>query len=215
MGGTENTIRLLDAATTKEIGLFEGHPTNANALAFSPDRVCMAVASGDWQTPGEITLWDLVEKKRRTPLQDSEGVFSSVAFSSDGARLAAGAGREVKVWDIRTGRLYRTLTGHVGDVISLAFAPDGKSLAAGTYEDRRYEPELLGDEQVVMERITPAELRLWDVATAQVRMTKKGRRISCVAFSPDGSILASGIWNELTGFSGGWLRSGTSPLARS
>jgi len=196
-------IQLLDAATVREVGSLEHHFAGVNAVAFSPDGTHLAVACGSEPVPGNITLWDVASRTQGNRLEDDAGVFSSLTFSFDGACIAAGTGNQVKIWNVATGRLQNTLAGHVGDVLSVVFAPHGKAIAVATYEDRRYVPEPSGDGQVTRERITRGELKLWDTATGQVRMTKRARRVCCVAFSPDGKTLAAGFWSEVAGLSGG------------
>ena len=66
----------------------------------------------------------------RTP---GEGAWAkSVAFSPDGAMLAAAVGG-VTLWEKETGRELRTLRGSCDPswVDSVAFSPDGTMLAAG------------------------------------------------------------------------------------
>ena len=59
------------------------------------------------------------------------GFVVSVAFSSDGRRLASASHiRTVKVWDAETGQETLTLKGHDGPVRMVAFSPDGKRLAS-------------------------------------------------------------------------------------
>jgi WD40 repeat protein len=56
----------------------------------------------------------------------------SLAFSRDGARLAAGLlDRGVTIWDARTGRRVRRLAAHAGTVSAVAFSADGRRLASG------------------------------------------------------------------------------------
>jgi WD40 repeat protein len=65
------------------------------------------------------------------------------------------------------------LEGHEGLVHSAALHPNGKWLATGGAD---------------------TTIKLWDIATGQLRYTLEGHKASvkCVAFSPDGQRLASG-----------------------
>jgi len=60
---------------------------------------------------------------------------------------------------------------HEGPVVAVAFSPDGKTLASGSFDDRT--------------------VRLWDVATDQLRSTMRGHsgNITNLEFSPDGRTL--------------------------
>jgi WD40 repeat protein len=100
------------------------------------------------------------------------GSVNTVAFSPDGRTLAGGCSdAKVRLWDVATRRLVATLVGHTKSVASVRFSPDGKSLASGS------------DDQTV---------RLWSVATRTATSTfTPGIEVNAVAFSPDGTLLAS------------------------
>src|SRR3954469_4387679 len=82
-----------------------------DAIAFSPDGLTLATASGDSRT---VTLWDVASGRERASLAGHQGPIWSVAFSPDGRRLAAASGRvpagadpagdgqvgEIRLWDV-------------------------------------------------------------------------------------------------------------------
>ena len=112
-----------------------------------------------------------------------QGYWILVAFSPDGATLAAGSldgtlgtgyNVTVKLWDVATKTNIATFETTRG-VTSVAFSPpDGAILAAGSVD---------------------STVKLWDVATKTNIATFEGFRfVTSVAFSPpDGAILAFGI----------------------
>jgi WD40 repeat protein len=95
-------------------------------VAVSSDGKSIATSSED----GYLTVWDwetlAVKWQTRAFLQGAH----SVAFSSDGLRLAAGsnASEAVKLWDTATGQELVTLRGEGSRFIGLKFSPDGQHL---------------------------------------------------------------------------------------
>jgi WD40 repeat protein len=179
-GSSDQTIKLWDVASGREVRTLSGHTYGVNSVAFSPDGRLLASGSSD-QT---IKLWDVASGREVRTLTGHISPVESVAFSPDGRLLASGScgryesGRgcvqgEIKLWDVATGSLVRTLSGHTNGVNSVAFSPDGRLLASGSSDQT---------------------IKLWDVASGREVRTLSGHThwVRSVAFSPDGRLLASG-----------------------
>jgi WD40 repeat protein len=120
----EQTIKLRDAATGKEIGAIN---VNVNqvfvSIAFSHDSRSLAI--GQY---GSLIFWDVVNVKQiRVFSVDSES-FGNVAFSPDGRILASVDNDSIRFFDVATGKTISTLTGYTGKVSAVAFSPTGRAL---------------------------------------------------------------------------------------
>jgi WD40 repeat protein len=107
------------------------HLTSANVpsgpfLAFAPDGRTLALG-------GEaVRLYDAATGRERLVLRWENGYLTGLAFSPDGAALAASSSTGiVTLWDAVTGHEKGKMR-HPAAVNSVAFLPDGRRLVAGT-----------------------------------------------------------------------------------
>jgi WD40 repeat protein len=197
-GSTDNTARLWDPRTGKELRKLEGHRSWVYGVAFAADG--KALASGGYDKT--VRLWDVATGKQRRLFEGHKGSVRAVAFSPDGEALAsAGSDRTVRLWDLAGKKGPVLLKGHGGTVRAVAFAPDGQTVAS-TGED--------------------GTVRLWDPGAGTARSTIEPRakapgdslpELTALAFAPRGRLLLAGgedgvvrVWDGPTGASRGALR---------
>ena len=163
---------------------------NVDAIAFSPDGSKVAAARSS-----DVVVWD-VGTRHLVFAPIATGGTKSLAFSPDGTTLATAGFGGVSFWSASTGhRLGKPLTPEYAGVV--AFSPDGRILATAGTRGPKNERELAAGLP------TPRpDLQLWDVKRG--RGTLRGKPLEStdtrdLAFSPDGSLLASVTEARLSG----------------
>jgi WD40 repeat protein len=179
----DETVRLWEVPSGKELLVLKGHSGGVYSVAFSPDG--QRLASVDNQG-GTVRLWEATTGKELHTLRHTRGVFS-VAFSPDGQRLATGGGDMPRLWEVANGKELLAFKRNTGPAIGVAFSPDGQRLASACND---------------------GTVRLWEVSTGKELLTLKGHNapVFSVAFSPDSQRLASTgldgtvrLWEATTG----------------
>lgn len=150
------------------------------SLALSPDGKLLAIGSNQ----GDVTLWHMSDQQMVQQFQVHTLPITSLSFSPDGRRLAtAGYAPMIIVWDLidldrglwQITKAYTMmmevpfLGGHV------VFHPDGNRLAASGVDGR---------------------IHIWDCSTGECLHILQGHQqqmVYSLAFSPDGTMLASGV----------------------
>ena len=149
---------------------------------------------------GTVRLWNAdTHHEIRVLRGHTQGVLG-IALAANGKMLAScSLDGSVLLWETTSGREPRGLTGTGLPVWDVAFSPDGQFLAVGSGPQRER------GESTALEEV---RLVLWDVHTGEEvrRFTGHTQAVRCVAFAPDGQLLASGsadgtvrLWEVATG----------------
>jgi WD40 repeat protein/tRNA A-37 threonylcarbamoyl transferase component Bud32 len=191
--GGDGTARLWDSATGAALGVLWEETNSLSTVTFSPDG--RFVAAGTARLPtgkrfpstryappadgmsSHITLYDLSGQKiLRTFDAHADGVYS-LQFSTDGKTLASG-GRDgaVNFWNWNSGVLQHAVTNSIGPVYGISFSPKNRGLATTAWQPTS----------------ANADLQILNSKTGQAlhQFDEPGQAV-CLAYSPDGSTLAT------------------------
>jgi hypothetical protein len=173
--GVGPAVLLWQVSTGKRVLSIDTGSFVVRGVAFSPGGQEIASA-GSSRRSSVVRLWDAATGRRRGELENgAPGIFSTVAYSADGARVAVDGRGEgygwIQLWEppakypVHVAQLPCELRG-------LAFSPDGAVIAAGC------------DDSAV---------RLCRVTSGKTIGLLRGHHgpVSSVGFSPDGSVIAS------------------------
>jgi WD40 repeat protein len=128
IGGYHETT-IWDVASGSLLTRIGGLPERIMSIAWHPSLPLLAVAGGTPMQWGTVALVDPTGITASRFLCDLSETGLSVAFSSDGKYLAAGAGdRTVRLFDPVSGRQRKVLKVHADWVQTVAFSADSKEL---------------------------------------------------------------------------------------
>jgi WD40 repeat protein len=162
----------LDGLCRTDRMTLRGHPSWVTRAAFRPGGG-QIVSAGEG---GSVRVWDA---DTGALLKEVEARGIALALSPDGRLAATGRGPEVLVWDLDKGGPPLTLRGTGEGAVfpggfqsDAAFRPDGRRLAAGGLDKA---------------------VHVWDLDTGKELHRLRGHAdvALCVAYSPDGKLIAS------------------------
>ncbi|KAJ3114149.1 hypothetical protein HK098_007453 [Nowakowskiella sp. JEL0407] len=122
-GSGDNTVKIWNVNTGKEIRTLAGHTNYVTAVAISNDGD--RIVSGSWDNT--VKIWNANTGKEIRTLAGHTREVTAVAISNDGDRIVSGSeDNTVKIWNANTGKEIRTLAGHTHFVYAVAISNDGR-----------------------------------------------------------------------------------------
>lgn len=198
--GLGNAIAVCEARSGKRLHTFYGHSGVVRSVAFDQGGSrLVSTATGDTTA----IVWDLASAKRLTTLFGHRSLLDA-EFTLAGNRVVTADDSMLITWDLTAGRPLASLVLGAGKLTSIAWCND-MSRVAVTQSDTL--------------------LRVYDVSgtVAHELITLKGYpgRITSLAVSPDGQIIAAGgnagmaiLWDAESGEKIGTLRGHTDTIWR-
>ncbi len=184
-GSDDNTVRVWDAASGKELLVLRGHEEPVNAAGFSPDGARIVSGSED----NTVRVWDAASGKELLVLRGHERPRL-------GRRVLAGwrAHRQRVLWTTRFGcgtrraaRSSWSCAAMISPSAAAGFSPDGARIVSGSWDNT---------------------VRVWDAASGKELLVLRGheRPVCAAGFSPDGARIVSGsddhtvrVWDAASG----------------
>ena len=173
---TNATICIWTIADAKLLGTIDMPPNESimTSLQFMKHHAQLHIVWGS-----QVERWsfpDIIMLRRYTLTEYHAPKRGSMVISSQGTYIAMGnEDGQVTLWDGATGELLITLTEHTDEVAGLAFSPNEQLLATASFD---------------------GTIRIWHLPDGQLLHTMDVIGNSDLAFSPDGTILASGDGQE-------------------
>ena len=169
-GSADNTVRLWDVSSGRELRALVGHKNWIKSLALSRDGEVLASGSNDHT----VKLWSVSSGRELSTLKGHSNPVEVLAFSPDDRWLASGSNdKTIRIWEVATGREVQILKAHAAAIAALAFSPDGLTMASGSSD---------------------GTFKIWNSASWSETRTvaQPSKKITTLTFSPDGKRLVSG-----------------------
>jgi serine/threonine protein kinase/WD40 repeat protein len=170
--------------------------------------------------PGKVVLWDVAKREQLTTLRGHRERVFDVAFSPDGEWIATGSlDYTARIWETRTGQNVAILSGSSSPPFKVHWSPGGDYLAVNMRNSQEiYIYKVTGRHHVrqwltghrvelrgvvahpYLERFATSgymEAMLWDLSGARPALKvlpPNPGACTALAFSPDGSLLATASW---------------------
>jgi WD40 repeat protein len=223
-GSTDNSMRLWDLTTYKQVQTFKGHTKQVWDVAFVPNSKHVLSASWD----ATVKMWDMTTGKDIRTFQHPIDVNAVVA-SKDGRFMLTGCDDgHMRLWDLSKNEEAKKFPALESYCYACAFAPNGLHVAAGGKDRRavvyerstgkvvqRFEQNnaVLGvafsPDSKYLFTCGDGEVYMWDIATGKKAKAFEGKGsylVNSMGLSGDGRRLLTGgedkmlrLWDVATG----------------
>ncbi len=171
----ELTTHLIDVAMDRALAA-KNRAGSTFCAASHQDKLLALAYDADFR----IKLWDLRSGRRIAALRHPGNRIMGLVFTPDGSTLAAAdIGGRLTLWDVARRREIHSIAAHSAGEVRVAVTRDGGTLATA------------GEREAI---------KLWDIAKGELICELHGdptNDIDCIAFSPDGKVIAVGGTNRL------------------
>jgi RNA polymerase sigma factor (sigma-70 family) len=205
----------------------EAHPKGIATIRFTAD--CRSIYTGGYGLDPYLRRWDLKTGKKTMESPQLSNAVTSLDFSPDGKSLVGCAAGILRTFDATTGKEIAPIDAHRGAVSRALLLPNGRALTAGGDGDVR-EWELMTGKPLGRIPAPPGyvyglsrapdgrvailsfshehpEVQIQHSTGKLLQTLKgKGKAIGCIAFSPDGKLIAAAdyganviLWDSQTG----------------
>jgi len=172
-GSWDNTVRVWEADTGREIAVLRGHEGLVRSVSISADGKRIVSGSDD----RTVRVWEADTGREIAVLRGHEDSVGSVSITADGKRIASGSwDNTVRVWEADTGWEIVVLRGHEWEVRSVSISADGKRIVSGSYDKT---------------------VRVWEADTGREIAVLRGHQtgVRSVSISGDEREIISQDWN--------------------
>jgi WD40 repeat protein len=186
-------VKIVDLESGEEKATIEEHAFKINFVTFTPDGMGAAVSSENLHDEGDLTLWDL-KNRRRIGYVSSAFTIPLVAIRCSGRQVLFVSDRWLEMWEPEKGRETKTIGSHEKAIYALAVTPDGSKAITGSDDNN---------------------LKVWGLDEPEELLTliSHSGPINSIAITPDGNYAVSAsedktlkIWDLTNGSEVGCLR---------
>ncbi|ETO31118.1 WD-40 repeat protein [Reticulomyxa filosa] len=175
-GSNDNTVRVWDINTNKQIRSFNGHSDYVYCVKFSSyhyyNHCCNIICSSS--SDKTIRFWDIKHNQQLNLFNGHTGAVCGIEFSpfNNGRYLCSGSGDwTVRLWDVETSKSVNIFNAHENWVRCVDFSPlqsnNNKSNSIGVIGGNGY---------TICSGSNDNTIRIWDVETAKSLIVFKGHK---------------------------------------
>ncbi len=225
VGTLDNTIRLLDAKTGREMGKLKGHECWVRSLAWSPDATRLLSVSGGTTLSGQVRLghdhtlrlWSVSQRKELQRFRGHVAPVVTLAVDWKNRRVITGSNDDtVRMWDLDQGKELWQIKAEVRCVTAIAWDIRNQKLYIGGHtgvihqwdleakkrirtfrghERAIFSLDVSPDRKYLLSAGLDHTARVWSRKGTQLHIYRHPQSVSWAVFSPDGKLVATACYD--------------------